>query len=120
MTNILKIGTLAGLLAALSACAVGPDYQAPTKVENIALTNTYQQAAKLTNWWQAFGDEDLNHLIKIALDENRTLFQAQANVLRAYAIFRDSANDLMPKQRTQRCLAAITRQLPVVIAQAPT
>ncbi|MEH6710753.1 MAG: efflux transporter outer membrane subunit [Paraglaciecola polaris] len=97
MTNILKIGTLAGLLAALSACAVGPDYQAPTKVENIALTNTYQQAAKLTNWWQAFGDEDLNHLIKIALDENRTLFQAQANVLRAYAIFRDSANDLMPK-----------------------
>ena len=97
MGNIKKIGTLAGLIVVLSACAVGPDYQAPTKVKNIALTDSYQQADKLTNWWQAFGDEDLNQLINVALEENRTLFQAQANVLRAYAIFRDSANDVLPK-----------------------
>lgn len=97
MGNMLKIGTLAGLIVALSACAVGPDYKAPSNVNNIELTGTYEQAEKLTNWWQAFGDEDLNHLIDEALKENRTLFQAQANVLRAYAIFRDSQNDLLPK-----------------------
>ena len=97
MGNILKIGTLAGLISALAACAVGPDYQAPTKANNIELASTYEQAEKLTNWWHAFGDEDLNQLIDQALKENRTLFQAQANVLRAYAIFRDSDNDLLPK-----------------------
>ncbi|GAC08943.1 efflux transporter outer membrane subunit [Paraglaciecola chathamensis] len=97
MGNILKIGTLAGLISALAACAVGPDYQAPTKANNIELASAYEQAEKLTNWWNAFGDEDLNQLIDQALKENRTLFQAQANVLRAYAIFRDSDNDLLPK-----------------------
>ena len=90
MGNILKIGTLAAFIATLSACAVGPDYQAPTKANNVELASTYEKAEKLTNWWQAFGDEDLNHLIDEALKENRTLFQAQANVLRAYSIFRDS------------------------------
>lgn len=97
MGNIFKIGTLAGLISALAACAVGPDYQAPTKANNIELASAYEQAEKLTNWWHAFGDEDLNQLIDQALKENRTLFQAQANVLRAYAIFRDSDNDLLPK-----------------------
>jgi multidrug efflux system outer membrane protein len=97
MGNLLKIGTLAGLISALSACVVGPDYQAPTKANTVALTSQYERADTLTNWWQAFGDDDLNHLIEQALNENRTLFQAQANVLRAYAIFRDSQNDLLPK-----------------------
>ncbi|GAB2708723.1 efflux transporter outer membrane subunit [Aliiglaciecola aliphaticivorans] len=97
MGNRLTKATVAGLLVSLSACAVGPDYTAPTKVSDVTLSGDYQQAENLTNWWQAFGDEDLNRLISVALEENRTLFQAQVNVLRAYSLFRDSANDVLPK-----------------------
>lgn len=97
MSNILKITSIVGLIATLSACAVGPDYKAPTAIKDLELTDTYQAAEKLTNWWQAFGDKDLNHLINVALAENRSLYQAQANVQRAYAIFSDSSNDLLPK-----------------------
>jgi outer membrane protein, multidrug efflux system len=98
MRKLLQHSALALLVAAsLSACAVGPDYQAPVKVADIAFTSPYQQAEQTQNWWQAFDDAALNQLIKRALAENRTLVQAKANVDRAYAVFRDANNDYLPK-----------------------
>src|SRR5690606_17101415 len=52
---------------------------------------------QLQNWWQAFDDAALNQLISRALVENRSLAAARANVERAYAVFRDANNDLLPK-----------------------
>ncbi len=49
------------------------------------------------NWWQAFDDAELNQLVERALEQNRTLAQARANVDRAYAVFRDADNDSWPK-----------------------
>lgn len=97
MRNSLKVSVIALLVAGLSACAVGPDYQTPAKVTDISFNSPYQQADQLQSWWQAFDDAALNQLISRALAENRTLAQARANVDRAYAVFRDANNDFLPK-----------------------
>ncbi|WP_292751079.1 TolC family protein, partial [Methylophaga sp. UBA4204] len=97
MYNKHKLTTIAILVMTLSACAVGPDYRSPDKVADITISSPYQQAELAQSWWQAFDDESLNRLIDRALDENRTLAQAKANVDRAYAVFRDADNDILPK-----------------------
>ncbi len=97
MRKALKLSGIAVLIAALNACAVGPDYQPPAQVADISLGAPYQQAGLAQQWWQAFDDAALNQLIATALEENRTLAQARANVDRAYAVFRDANNDLLPK-----------------------
>ena len=97
MRNTVKLSTLALLVASLSACSAGPDYQRPEKVESINLSQPYQQAEQALNWWQAFDDAELNQLVERALEQNRTLAQARANVDRAYAVFRDADNDSWPK-----------------------
>ncbi|WP_417551131.1 efflux transporter outer membrane subunit [Methylophaga sp.] len=97
MRNTHKLTTIAVLVMSLSACAVGPNYQAPAKVADINVSSPYQQAELTQSWWQAFDDESLNRLIQRALSENRTLVQARANVDRAYAVFQDADNDILPK-----------------------
>ena len=97
MRNTMKLSAIAILVASLTACAVGPDYQTPVTVADISVNSPYQPAAQLQNWWQAFDDSMLNQLISRALSENRNLAQARANVDRAYAVFRDANNDFLPK-----------------------
>lgn len=97
MRNAIKLSAIAILVASLSACAVGPDYQSPAQVADINISVPYQQAELAQSWWQAFDDVALNKLIERALQENRTLAQARANVDRAYAVFRDANNDFLPK-----------------------
>lgn len=97
MLNTIKLSAIAILVASLSACAVGPDYQSPAQVADINISAPYQQAELAQSWWQAFDDVALNKLIERALQENRTLAQARANVDRAYAVFRDANNDFLPK-----------------------
>lgn len=97
MRNTIKLSAIAILMASLSACAVGPDYHSPAQVADINISAPYQQAELAQSWWQAFDDVALNKLIERALQENRTLAQARANVDRAYAVFRDANNDFLPK-----------------------
>ncbi|WP_445946561.1 efflux transporter outer membrane subunit [Shewanella sp.] len=86
------------MIASLSACAsVGPDYQAPTKVNEQVIESTYSQAEHSLDWWQAFDDAELNRIVSLALAQNRTLLQANLNVERAQAIFGDTDNDMLPK-----------------------
>jgi outer membrane protein, multidrug efflux system len=93
-----KRTALAILVASLSACAsVGPDYQAPTKVNEQVIGSQYSQAEHSLDWWQAFDDAELNHIVSLALAQNRTLLQASLNVERAQAIFGDTDNDTLPK-----------------------
>ncbi|HET8817829.1 MAG TPA: TolC family protein [Pseudidiomarina sp.] len=96
MSNSLKLSLLSLILAALSACSVGPDYQPPSRVADIHVNSPYQQAEHSRSWWQAFNDKALDQLIQRALIENRTVEQARLNVERAYAVFRDTYNDSHP------------------------
>lgn len=93
-----KRTALAILVASLTACAsVGPDYQAPTKVNEQVIDSQYSQAEHSLDWWQAFDDAELNRIVSLALAQNRTLLQASLNVERAQAIFGDTDNDTLPK-----------------------
>ena len=82
--------------ALVTACTVGPDYNAPNSVVNIALDSEYQTATSVKTWWGAFGDQQLSTLIELALEENRTLREAAANVNRAYAVFSEAGNNRIP------------------------
>lgn len=70
--------------AVLAGCVAGPDYVAPdpqvaqTFVE--AVEDTYADDAVPANLWESFGDSDLERLIDVALEQNRTIAQALATL----------------------------------------
>jgi len=97
MGKLKHVPVAIAMVVALSACAVGPNYKMPEHVADLPVNVIYQQAQSVQNWWQSFDDATLNQLIAVALQENRNLAQARANVDRAYAVFRDTANDRYPK-----------------------
>ncbi len=78
---------------ALSACAVGPRYQAPEfplpdswpSMPAAGVGDAGMQSATLASWWQSFNDPQLNQLIDQALADNRSVRQAFARVVEARA-----------------------------------
>jgi outer membrane protein, multidrug efflux system len=96
--KLFKRTAVAILVASLTACAsVGPDYQAPAKVNEQVIDSQYSAAIHNLDWWQAFDDSELNRIVTLALAQNRTLLQARLNVERAQAVFGDTDNDMLPK-----------------------
>lgn len=67
-----SLASLCGLL--LAGCMVGPDYEAA----DVALPEAWPEHALLSpeeaehwlDWWTHFGDEDLNHVVALALADN--------------------------------------------------
>jgi len=77
--------------AALSACAVGPDFETPgppaverftpEKTESPGNGQRFAEGAGVpARWWTAFGSPQLNALIEEALDRNPTLEAADAAI----------------------------------------
>ncbi|MCP4925629.1 MAG: TolC family protein, partial [Gammaproteobacteria bacterium] len=97
MHKFTRVAVALMLTGIVSACAVGPDYQAPDNVSTIELTTSYQTADAVKSWWQAFEDETLSSLIELALTENRSLHEALANVRRAQAVFSESGAQRWPQ-----------------------
>jgi multidrug efflux system outer membrane protein len=75
---------LAALSVLLTSCAMGPDYSRP----DIATSDSFRMAGEekdlpsLANvpWWELYHDEELQKLIRIALEENKDLKRAVAVV----------------------------------------
>ena len=87
------------LVLALSACAVGPDYQTPkTEPAQISADNLngFDRARFEGIWWQQFDDPTLNQLVTRSLAGNRELRVAFARLRAARAIRDDVSNDAMP------------------------
>lgn len=87
------------LLAALSGCAVGPNYSRPT----VASPATWKEAAVQTNatvlpakWWTIFDDAELDTLEMQAVAANQDLRRAVARVAESRALARVSEADLYP------------------------
>lgn len=74
----------AAALMLMQGCAVGPDYSEPataladTFIE--AAADPYSVEAVPATLWESFGDADLEALIKLALERNRTIVQALATL----------------------------------------
>jgi len=87
------------LALALTACAVGPDYQAPQTADaqlSGAQSSSYDRSRFETSWWQQFDDPVLNQLVQQSLQENRQLRVAFARLRAAQAIRDDLGNDQLP------------------------
>jgi multidrug efflux system outer membrane protein len=70
------------VVAFISGCAVGPDYERPKTDAPEKWRIDYPAAADVANtqWWREFNDPALNELIDTALRENRDLVIAAARV----------------------------------------
>ncbi len=87
------------LTLALTACAVGPDYQAPQTADaqlSSAQGSGYDRSRFESSWWQQFDDPVLHQLVEQSLKDNRQLRVAFARLRAAQAIRDDLGNDQLP------------------------
>ncbi|PRC91263.1 efflux transporter outer membrane subunit [Solimicrobium silvestre] len=89
------LSILSVFAAALSACAVGPDYHQP-KVEVPDTQAQSKQTAVASNWWRQFNDPVLNQLIDTGLQHNQDLIAAAARVEAAAAQAGIARSNLRP------------------------
>jgi NodT family efflux transporter outer membrane factor (OMF) lipoprotein len=96
---------VAGLLTAtaLSACAVGPDYVAPTPPVQAGAPFVGVQTAEVTaaapddSWWRLYSDPVLDGLVADALAANTDVRVAVARIEKARASLRGSRSDRLPQ-----------------------
>ena len=108
--TVVLLSALLGTL--LAACAVGPDYREPDAVGGAKFANAAQPEFKTDGvdgvWWKQFKDPALTRLIELAVNNNRDLKAAEANLRQARALFLDAGLELLPHVNTH---ANYTRQL---------
>jgi NodT family efflux transporter outer membrane factor (OMF) lipoprotein len=106
---------VAGTLALLASCTVGPKYVRPTSVGSPAFkepvpdsykemtgwkTGQPRDAVSRGKWWEIFGDEDLNALEDQIDINNQNIAQAEANYRGARAAVRVARAGLFPEVTT--------------------
>ncbi|AYR27009.1 RND transporter [Herbaspirillum rubrisubalbicans] len=94
---------MACLLTLLAGCAVGPDYHRPTVDMPIAYKEAtgWKQAAPSDDqprraWWQAFGDEQLDALMRQVEISNQNVAQYAAQYAQAQAVVRQADASFFP------------------------
>jgi len=93
-----KAAAAAAFSLLVAGCAVGPKYQRPAAPATPAYkeaqgsdqwkTATPNEAALRANWWEVFGDPQLNQLESLVPGANQSLKQAEAQFRQARALVR--------------------------------
>ena len=100
MSSIIRV-LLSGLLSVLPSCKVGPDYARPDipVSDSFRMAEAQKDVQSLANvpWWELYRDEDLQRLIRIALDENKDLKRAVASVNEFAARMLVAKTDFLPQ-----------------------
>jgi len=83
----------------ISACAMGPDYERPETTMPEAFGQADRSGASIANlnWWELFGDEQLNSLVRIALEQNKDMAIAVSRIEEARAALGFVRSDQYPK-----------------------
>ena len=70
------------IVAFLGGCTLGPDYERPELAVPESYVQPVQEGESFANmpWWELFQDEQLQKLMRIALEENQDLGIAAARV----------------------------------------
>jgi NodT family efflux transporter outer membrane factor (OMF) lipoprotein len=90
-------------IAALTACAVGPDYKAPTPPRHASAAFVTAPSTVATPeeapdaWWKLYEDEALDALIREAFAANTDLKIAEANLAGARAIYLAARSARLPR-----------------------
>jgi multidrug efflux system outer membrane protein len=92
------LGVALGTLL-VSACAMGPDYQRPETTMPGAFEQTVDSSSSIANlnWWELFDDEQLNSLIRTALEQNRDMAIAVSRIEEARAALGFVRSDQYPQ-----------------------
>jgi len=92
-----QVVAMALAMALLVGCKLGPDYQRPSLAAQLPENYTLPQGWKLadpsdgevlSDWWQRFGDRELDGLIERSMDNNQDLKAAFQRVEQARALSR--------------------------------
>lgn len=94
---------LLALSLALASCAIGPDYQRPDFAESAQFKQAagWKAAAPADtvlrgNWWELYGDAELNQLIERLNANNQSLASAEAQYRQARALARGARAAFFP------------------------
>src|SRR5258708_12974983 len=87
------------IVAMLSACTVGPDYRRPEVSAPATWRLGSAEAGEISNaaWWEQFQDPALSNLIRTAIESNKDLAIATANVDQAFAQYGITRSALFPQ-----------------------
>src|SRR5882757_9466164 len=87
------------IAATLSGCIVGPDYRRPETPAPAAWRLGIAEAGEISNaaWWEQFQDPALSSLVRKALENNKDLAIATANVDQAFAQYGITRSALFPQ-----------------------
>ena len=103
MKALIALPTLLALSLALSACAIGPDYQRPelTTPAQFKQIEGWTQATpgdvlERGNWWQLYGDSELNALVERLNISNQNLAASEAQYRQARALVRGARAAFYP------------------------
>src|SRR5437016_5129487 len=83
----------------LTACAMGPDYTRPkvSAPESFRMAGKEGESIANLPWWELLKDEELQKLVRIALNENKDLKQAVASVEEYQARLYIARTDFAPQ-----------------------
>jgi len=83
----------------VAACAMGPDYERPETSIPEAFEQLADSGASVANlnWWELFGDEQLNLLVRTALEQNRDMAIAVSRIEEARASLGFVRSDQYPQ-----------------------
>ena len=91
------------VVAALTACSVGPDYVRPqAEVTPSWLepsTALAQEPAEIREWWTVFEDPVLNRLVHQAYEQNLSLRAAGLRVIQARAVRGIAVGEFFPQEQ---------------------
>ncbi len=111
--GVAKLAALA-VTAPIAACSIGPNFVTPDAP--VAANWREARAASIKtsredyrNWWTAFRDPTLNRLVALAYDQNLTLMEAGARVLKARAILGEAVGEVYPQTQQLNGVADYTK-----------
>src|SRR3954465_4149572 len=88
----------------LAACAVGPDYRAPSVTldpaylnAGAASVNAAAPSAEIATFWRAFADPTLSQLVERGLAANGDVRIAQARLRESRALLEGARAELLPE-----------------------
>jgi outer membrane protein, multidrug efflux system len=95
----LKWHAVVCLAVGMAGCVIGPDYRRPALEVPPAWRLSTEEAVRISDvaWWDRFGDPVLSHLVRTALENNKDLAIATANVDVAFAQYGITRSVLYPQ-----------------------
>ena len=103
-SSLRRVAAIAGTVAALAGCTVGPDYTRPEIPLPSHFANAgaarelpFRASPSLDQWWNGFHDPVLINIVRHAVSQNLDIQAAEARVRQSQAMAREAGTDYLPQ-----------------------